>query len=532
MKCLFLLILLFSLFLSQAETEMLDGKTVRTKTLYVKVDTKAELKRTKKSPKKNSEKKLTLEEVSKSTAFIISGIGNNMTTGSGFFITKSLLVTNSHVVESAVVRHNIKIVTVETQQGIKDVGFVFAEDRKNDLAIIKTIKKTHKYLKPGKYNEVKMGDEIFVLGSPQGFVGTLSKGIVSAKRKGKDFQMLQITAPISLGSSGSPVLSKDLKVIGIVVALLKRGQNINFAVPVTYLKKLIKANKKKLVQIDKLNLEKIVKDNKAITPVESEELRELRTYFEKGFYYYEKKDDKQAVYWFRKAAKKGHIGSQFLLGMIYYEGIGIPKDYKQAVYWFKKAASQGYMRAQILLGMMYYRGEGVSKDYKQAFYWSRKAADRDSTFAQRLLGIMYYEGQGVSKDYKQAFYWFKKAGRKGDVGAQASLGKMYYEGQGVSKDYKQAFYWSRKAAVQGHINAQFSLGLMYYNGRGIPQNFVYAHLWWNLAAANGDKEATELRNMISVKMSAHQIAVAQQLSTKIAQEIDQRQMSQRQIASE
>ena len=120
-----------------------------------------------------------------------------MTTGSGFFITKSLLVTNSHVVENAAVRYNIKIVAIKTQQGIEDIGFVFAEDKENDLAIIKTIKKTHRPLKPGEYNKVKMGDEIFVLGSPQGLVGTLSKGIVSAKRKGKeDFQMFEIVLQV------------------------------------------------------------------------------------------------------------------------------------------------------------------------------------------------------------------------------------------------------------------------------------------------------------------------------------------------
>ena len=147
-----------------------------------------------------------------------------------------------------------------------------------------------------------MGDEIFVLGSPQGFVGTLSKGIVSAKRKWDDFQMLQITAPISQGSSGSPVLSKDLKVIGIAVALLKEGQNINFAVPVTYLKKLIRDNKKELTKISKLNLEKILKGNQEITPIENKKFDELETDFERGDHYYIKGDYEQAFYWWKKVS--------------------------------------------------------------------------------------------------------------------------------------------------------------------------------------------------------------------------------------
>ena len=267
---------------SQTETtNQAKSKTPNKVTNQEKVKTQTK-KISKKTTSKKSKKALSLEEISKSTALIISGTGDNAGIGSGFFITKSLLVTNSHVVKDAVVESGLKIVLIETQQGFKDVGFVFVEDRENDLAIIKTTKKIYKPLKLGKYNKVKMGDEIFVLGSPQGFVGTLSKGIVSAKRKWDNFQMLQITAPISQGSSGSPVLSKDLKVIGIAVALLKQGQNINFAVPVTYLKKLIRDNKKELTKISKLNLEKILKGNQAVISMENKKFDELETDFERG----------------------------------------------------------------------------------------------------------------------------------------------------------------------------------------------------------------------------------------------------------
>ena len=300
-----------------------------------------------------------------------------MDIGSGFFITKSLLVTNSHVVKNAVVKKTFKIVLIETQQGIKDIGFVFAENKENDLAIIKTIKTNHRPLKLGKYNRVKMGDEIFVLGSPQGLVGTLSKGIVSAKRKWNGFQMLQITAPISQGSSGSPVLSKNLKVIGIAVAILKQGQNINFAVPVTYLKKLIKANRRDLIKINNLNLEKISKDKVVSVFMESKKFEELKTDFEKGTYY------------------------------------RIRGNYKQAFYWLKKPAEQGNAEAQMLLGSKYYLGEGVSKNYKQAFYWLRKSAEQGNAEAQRSLGIMYYLGQGVLQNIVHAYLWINLAAANG-----------------------------------------------------------------------------------------------------------------------
>ena len=372
--------------LSEAKTAGKVQKNKQVKTQAKAQEKKPSVKASQKPAGKKTNNQISLEKVSQSTALIISGAGDNMGTGSGFFIAKSLLVTNSHVVDNATVENNIKIVAVETQTGVKDIGFVFAEDIKNDLAIIKTVKNTHKPLKLGSYNKVKIGDEIFVLGSPHGLIGTLSKGIVSSKRKVDDLQLLQITAPISQGSSGSPVLSKDLKVIGVVVANLKESQNLNFAVPVTYLKKLIRANKKDLIRISKLNLEKTVKNPKTV------KFQDLKTDVEKGTYYYDRHKYKQAVYWYKKSANQGYADAQLNLGGMYEMGQGLPQDYKQAFYWYKKAANQGDASAQFNLGLMYDQGHGVSQNYKQAFYWYKKSANQGFAQAQYNLGGRHPSG--------------------------------------------------------------------------------------------------------------------------------------------
>ena len=80
-----------------------------------------------------------------------------------------------------------------------------------------------------------------------------------------------------------------------------------------------------------------------------------------------------------------------VLGVIYYNGKGVPQDYKKAVYWYTKAAEQGNVNAQWSLGFMYYYGEGVPQDYQKAFYWYTKAADQGNTDAQFYLGFMYNE---------------------------------------------------------------------------------------------------------------------------------------------
>ena len=77
------------------------------------------------------------------------------------------------------------------------------------------------------------------MGNPQGLEGTFSQGIVSSIREVGADKLLQITAPISPGSSGGPVLNSKGKVIGVSVATYKGGQNLNFAIPSNYLKILL-----------------------------------------------------------------------------------------------------------------------------------------------------------------------------------------------------------------------------------------------------------------------------------------------------
>jgi hypothetical protein len=72
------------------------------------------------------------------------------------------------------------------------------------------------------------GQSVLVIGNPEGYTGTVSHRIISAFRDNGN--IIQITAPISPGSSGSPVLNAKGEVIGIATAVVKEGQNLNFAV--------------------------------------------------------------------------------------------------------------------------------------------------------------------------------------------------------------------------------------------------------------------------------------------------------------
>jgi hypothetical protein len=119
-------------------------------------------------------------------------------------------------------------------------------DQENDLALLAVEgRRTLPFLALGNSESVQTGDHVAVIGSPLGLEGSLSEGIVSAKRgdgNGKR-KLLQITAAISPGSSGSPVLDSSGKVIGIATAEMREGQSVNFAVPAEIATQLLRAPK-------------------------------------------------------------------------------------------------------------------------------------------------------------------------------------------------------------------------------------------------------------------------------------------------
>lgn len=84
------------------------------------------------------------------------------------------------------------------------------------------------YLKIGSSTAAVEAETVLVIGNPEGLQGTVSNGIISAFRENRSY--IQITAPVSPGSSGSPVLDETGQVIGMATLIYKEGQNLNFAI--------------------------------------------------------------------------------------------------------------------------------------------------------------------------------------------------------------------------------------------------------------------------------------------------------------
>jgi S1-C subfamily serine protease len=151
--------------------------------------------------------------------------------GSGFFASDGIVATNLHVIEGAAKAY-VKLVGKETMY---DVDGIVGLDRDNDLVLLEVRGTKAPPLLLGNAHQVAVGDQVYVVGNPEGLEGTLSQGLVSGIRRLDSKTLFQISAPISHGSSGGPVLNSEGKVIGVAVAILEGGQNLNFAVPISYL---------------------------------------------------------------------------------------------------------------------------------------------------------------------------------------------------------------------------------------------------------------------------------------------------------
>ena len=163
--------------------------------------------------------------------------GAKLGRGSGFFVRRNLIATNFHVIKGAS-RASVKLVNTETKYRIEGVT---ATDEKNDLALLKVAMYGVTPLALGNSNMVQIGETVYVVGNPKNFEGTVSDGIISGRRDRGGEERLQMTAPISPGSSGGPVLNRKGEVIGVSVSLYNPlfAQNINFAIPSNALKALL-----------------------------------------------------------------------------------------------------------------------------------------------------------------------------------------------------------------------------------------------------------------------------------------------------
>lgn len=156
---------------------------------------------------------------------------NLKATGSGVAVKNGEVATNCHVVQEGL------YYTVGRGNDFT-VATVLYADIERDLCLLVSPEINYPIAVIGAASKLKVGSQVYAIGAPQGLELSLSDGLVSQLRGEKSEPIVQTTAPISPGSSGGGLFDADGRLVGITTLYFKEGQNLNFALPIEWLKGL------------------------------------------------------------------------------------------------------------------------------------------------------------------------------------------------------------------------------------------------------------------------------------------------------
>jgi tetratricopeptide (TPR) repeat protein len=360
--------------------------------------------------------------------------------GSGFFIDSERVVTNRHVIDNA-----FRAEVHSYNGNVYPVKGVIAVDAEGDLALLRIEAPPNQIRAlPLDKTSPQEGESVVVIGNPFGLEGSVTNGIVSAVRDIPTFgRIIQITAPISPGSSGSPVVNMQGQVVGVATLQITGGQSVNFAIPserisqlqagaLVPLSELVAAtgrNKRaKAVQSFRDGLSFLSKDD----------CENALAYFEKAV----ESDSNYAEAWAQTGFCREKLGrhadaieasrkavnlrpsaeSYFNIGLASYylkQYREAAENYRQAIRLDPYNAADAYYA----LGLVY-RDWGKPDDEIQAYKQAIRLRS-DYTSAYERLGSRYLK----SKKYSEATEIFKQltALKPGDATASNSLGETYLE---------------------------------------------------------------------------------------------------------
>lgn len=255
-------------------------------------------------------------------------------------------------------------------------------DENNDIALFKVEGKELSTVKIITDYKPKQGDGIVVIGSPMGLETTISDGIISNVRGNRG--LIQITAPVSIGSSGSPVFNLKGEAIGIATFLIEGGQNLNFAIPVKYVATLLNESKKPKKKI-KPALEPAPAPETPAQAPSLEPVDKAEAYFNLGSEYFYSGKYNEAIEALKQAIriKPNYAEAHYNLGIMYSK----LDMYKEAIESYKQAIriKPDFAEAHYILGLSYL----IINDRGSALEEYKILKELDSEKANELFNLIY-----------------------------------------------------------------------------------------------------------------------------------------------
>ena len=369
--------------------------------------------------------------------------GEKLTRGSGFFIDKDRVVTNRHVIEGAY-RAEVHLNSGNTFP----VKNVLAVDAEGDVALLK-VEAPPNLVRPLPLDRTspQEGESVVVIGNPFGLEGSVTNGIVSAVRDIPGFgRIIQITAPISPGSSGSPVVNMKGQVIGVATLQITGGHSVNFAIPSERIAQLDRAAQESSQQMSLGDLVAATGRNKRAKAVE---------YFRAGLSFLSKDDCQRALPYFQKATESDNAyGEAWAQTGFCNEKLGRHAEAAEAS---KKAvAIRPSAESYFNIGLASYYLKQY-RESEQAYRQSIKLDPYNAADAYYALGLTYRDWGQPDEEiqaYKQAIRL-----KPDYITAHERLGQRYLQ----LKKYPEAIDAFKQLSAQkpGDAAAQNNLGEAY-----------------------------------------------------------------------
>jgi len=366
--------------------------------------------------------------------------GEKLSRGSGFFVEADRIVTNRHVLEGA-----YRAEVHSSSGSVFPVRGVLAVDAEGDIALLKIDAPAPPIRAlPLDKTSPQEGESVVVIGNPLGLEGSVTNGIVSAVRDIPTFgRIIQITAPISSGSSGSPVVNMQGQVIGLATLQITGGQSVNFAIPSERISQLQVATMTSLADLvastgrnKRAKAVQFFRDG--LSFLSKDDCEKALPYFEKAV----ESDNNYAEAWAQSGFCNEKLGrhaeaieaskkavnlrpsseSYFNIGLASF----YLKQYKDAADAYRQSIKldpYNAADAHYALGLVY-RDWGKPDDEIQAYKQAIRLRP-DYTVAYERLGSRYLK----SKKYNEAIEVFRQlaALKPGDANAPNNMGEAYFE---------------------------------------------------------------------------------------------------------
>lgn len=249
-----------------------------------------------------------------------------------------------------------------------------------------------------------------------------------------------------------------------------------------------------------------------------------------GNLYYNQNQFDLAKKYYDIASCHNNKESQFKLGLMYFNGIGVAKNIQKAQAYFEQSntsdslyylgliylnihklpnQAKNYLlsssknkndKAALKLGNIYVQ----EKNYQKAFEIFSSADNNESALLN--LALMYSLGLGAPQNYQKAFELFSKLSALGNSNGDLGLGHVYFFGNGKEVDYQKAHEFYSRSASKNNDDAFYQLGIIYANGFGVPIDYHKAEDYFAKSAELGNFDAYNKLGNLSMRFEKHQLA--------------------------